>query len=70
MNWLLNNAGTIICSLVVVLIAALAIRSVIKEKSSGKCSCGGNCSACGACGGTGSLMDEAKRDILRGRKEA
>ncbi len=44
--------GTLIVSIILLAIVALVIRSLIKEKRSGRHpSCGGNCGACGhACG--------------------
>ncbi len=45
------NAGTILALAVVCLIVFLAVRSIWKDKKSGKHSCGGNCGACGACRG-------------------
>ncbi|MCR4734869.1 MAG: FeoB-associated Cys-rich membrane protein [Treponema sp.] len=39
--------GTIVISLLLIAVVAMIIRSMIKTKHSGKCSCGGNCGACG-----------------------
>ena len=40
--------GTLIVSIILLLIVALVVRSLIKEKRSGRHpSCGGNCGACG-----------------------
>ncbi|MFQ9934390.1 MAG: FeoB-associated Cys-rich membrane protein [Lachnospiraceae bacterium] len=41
--------GTVIVILILAAVVSLAIKSIIKDKSSGKgCkSCGGNCSGCG-----------------------
>ena len=40
--------GTIIISLVLIIIVALVIASIIKDKRSGRHpSCGGNCGSCG-----------------------
>ena len=40
--------GTLIVSIILLAIVALVVRSLIKEKRSGRHpSCGGNCSACG-----------------------
>ena len=42
--------GTVIVGGIVVLVAGLAVRSIVKDKKSGKGSCGGNCGAChGGC---------------------
>lgn len=39
--------GTLITGAVVLIIAGLAVKSLIKDKKSGKSSCGGDCSHCG-----------------------
>ena len=40
--------GTLIVSIILLAIAALVVRSLIKEKRSGRHpSCGGNCGSCG-----------------------
>lgn len=39
--------GTLIVGLIVAGCAALAIRSLVSNKKSGKASCGGDCSHCG-----------------------
>ena len=51
LNFIIDNIGSIIVSLVLVLIVFIAVRSMIKDKKSGKCSCGGNCGMSGACSG-------------------
>ncbi|MBQ8118536.1 MAG: FeoB-associated Cys-rich membrane protein [Lachnospiraceae bacterium] len=54
MTWLWANLGTILISLGLVLMVALIIRSMIRDKQKGKSSCGGNCGCCpmgGACHG-------------------
>lgn len=50
LSWLASNAGTIaVCALVLV-IAALAARTLIRDKKQGKSPCGGSCSGCAGCG--------------------
>lgn len=49
LDWLSENWGSIIALAVVILLVVLALRSIIKDKKSGKSLCGGNCGACGAC---------------------
>lgn len=49
MVWLTKNLGTILVLAIVLLIAGLALKTVIRDKRNGKSSCGGNCAACGAC---------------------
>lgn len=47
-NWIANNIGTIIVSLVLIAIVTAIIVSMIKKKKAGKsvvCSCG-NCKSC------------------------
>ncbi len=51
LNFIIDNIGSIIVSLVLVLIVFIAVRSMIKDKKSGKCSCGGSCGSCGGCSG-------------------
>ncbi len=41
--------GTVIVLVVLGAIVALIIRSMIKDKKSGKSSCGGDCSRCKGC---------------------
>lgn len=41
--------GTIVVLAALVLIVALIVRSMIKDKKSGKSSCGGDCSHCRGC---------------------
>lgn len=42
------NLSTVVILVIVIGIAALAVRSIYKQKKSGGCcgGCGGNCSAC------------------------
>ena len=51
--WLKANLATIAVSLVLVLIVALIIRKMIRDRRAGKSSCGGNCACCGLCGTCG-----------------
>ena len=44
--WLSENIGTIGVSLVLILIVAMIIRSMIRDKKRGKSSCGCKCSHC------------------------
>lgn len=44
-----SNISTILVGLVVIGIVALAVRSIIKDKKSGK-GCGGGCSGCAGSG--------------------
>ncbi|MCR4896961.1 MAG: FeoB-associated Cys-rich membrane protein [Lachnospiraceae bacterium] len=49
MNWITANLGTIVCSLVLILMVGLALKSVISERKNGSCKCG--CSGCPGCNG-------------------
>ncbi len=59
--------GTICILLLVIVLAGLALRSILKDKKSGKGSCGGNCSAChGSCApGGGSCTHGSDREIRK-----
>ena len=52
--WLSANLINIALVFVIVLVVALLLRSMIRDKKAGKSSCGGNCADCGACGGCAS----------------
>ena len=49
--WLSANLINIVLIAVIVLITALLIRGMIRDRKAGKSSCGGNCASCGACSG-------------------
>ncbi len=52
MAWLAENITTIIICFVLVLIVALAVFSIVRDKKKGKSCCGGSCGGCsmnGAC---------------------
>ena len=44
--WLAGNLGTILVTLVLLVIVAGIIHSLRKDKKQGRSSCGGNCSHC------------------------
>lgn len=46
MNWLIENAGTIIVSLLLTGVVCLAVRQMRRDKKQGKSTCGGNCGCC------------------------
>lgn len=46
LEWITNNAGTIIISLVVAAVLIFAVYSIVKDKKKGSCSCGGSCGSC------------------------
>lgn len=41
--------GSIIVGLIVLAVVTLIIVKEVRDRRSGNCSCGGNCSECGAC---------------------
>ena len=52
LEFIKDNVGTIVISLILIGIFALIIKSMIREKKKGKSSCGCNCAHCamtGAC---------------------
>ena len=46
MNWLTDNLGTIVISAILVLIVALIIVKMVRDKKKGKSTCGCGCSNC------------------------
>ena len=52
--WLSANLINIALLAVLVLIVALLLRGMIRDKRAGNSSCGGNCASCGACSGCSS----------------
>ena len=46
LEYILNNIGTISVALIVALIVGAVIAVMIRDKKSGKSSCGGGCSGC------------------------
>jgi len=46
MNWLAENAGTIIVSLMLIAVVCSIIAVMRRDKKKGKSSCGGNCGCC------------------------
>ena len=47
--WITENLGTIIISLILILMVAGIIRSIIRDKRNGVSACGGNCAHCHGC---------------------
>lgn len=61
------NLSTFIVLSVLILIVGFAMRSIIKDKKSGKSSCGGDCGGCGShslCQNSESLFKEYKKQEL------
>ncbi len=46
MAWITANLGTIIVSLILILIVAAIVAKMLKDKKAGKSSCGCGCSGC------------------------
>ncbi|MBQ8995995.1 MAG: FeoB-associated Cys-rich membrane protein [Oscillospiraceae bacterium] len=47
MTWIVQNAGTIVVGVLLIIITGLALRNVIKKKNTCSCgSCSGNCCGC------------------------
>ena len=57
--WITANIGTILVTLVLILMVAGIIRSMIKDKKQGKSSCGGNCAHCKMCAGCRPAKDHS-----------
>ena len=51
LSWLSANLVNIALIAAIVLIVALLIRVMIRDRRAGKAPCGGNCASCGACHG-------------------
>ncbi len=47
MDWLAENWGTIVVSLVLIAMVVALVRVLIKDRK--KPGCGGNCASCGSC---------------------
>ena len=46
LDWITENLSTIVVSLILVLIVAIIIRKLVRDKKKGKSSCGCNCAHC------------------------
>ncbi|MCR4604772.1 MAG: FeoB-associated Cys-rich membrane protein [Eubacterium sp.] len=49
MEWIMNNIGTIVITMLLIVVVALIVHSMLKDKKQGKSSCGGNCAHCKMC---------------------
>ena len=66
MNWLIENSGTIIVSIILILAIYLALRSIKKAKDHGGSSCGCNCSGCSStCHSSNSIVDSYHQDYSK-----
>ncbi len=50
LEWISANAATIIISLVLIAVVFLIVRKMVKDKRSGKASCGCDCGTCAMSG--------------------
>ena len=46
LNWLAENAGTIVITMALVIIVFLVIRGMVRDRRAGKSSCGNACAHC------------------------
>ena len=46
LDWITENLSTIVVSLILVLVVAVIIRKLVRDKKKGKSSCGCNCAHC------------------------
>lgn len=51
LSWLSDNLVNIALIAAIVVIVALLIRVMVRDRRAGKTPCGGNCASCGACHG-------------------
>jgi hypothetical protein len=62
MEWFMENLGTIVIAAALILIVALIIRKMIRDKKNGKSFCGCDCSSCGgSCGSCGGCHTDSKK---------
>ena len=52
-EWITDNLGTIIVSLVLLLVMAGAVVLLVRDRKKGRSCCGKNCGACGMCSDCG-----------------
>lgn len=58
--YLTENIGTILITILLVLIVAGIIRSMIRDKKKGRSVCSGSCAHCGMCAHGGKAMKNSK----------
>ena len=51
LSWLSDNLVNIALIAAIMVIVALLIRVMVRDRRAGKAPCGGNCASCGACHG-------------------
>ena len=67
MSLIKDNLGTIIVGLILILIILLIIKSMIKDKKTGKSLCTHDCSSCGM-GGSCTKMKDLKNNFKKASK--
>ena len=63
--------GTLIVGAILILIVGLIIRGIVRDKKSGKSSCGGDCSHCRGCHGESGILlkpDAEQQPYVRKQK--
>ncbi len=68
LTWLSANLINIALAALIVLIVALLIRGMVRDRRAGKSACGGNCAGCGACGGCASCSGAPAAGESGGRR--
>ncbi len=58
LSWITGNLGSILVTLILVLIVDWAILSIIKDKKRGSSCCGGSCAHCNMCAGAKSKTEK------------
>ncbi len=49
LTWISVNLGTIVVSLILIIVVSAVVFKMIKDKKNGISSCGGNCAHCNMC---------------------
>ena len=52
-SWITGNIGTIVITLLLILMVAGIIRSMVRDRKMGRSTCGGNCAHCKGCASCG-----------------
>lgn len=76
LEYIATNIGTILITAGLIVIVALIIRSIVRNKKAGISSCGAKCGGCGACamagkchGGSSCSGGSALRDVKNLKKQ-
>lgn len=60
-NWLIDNLGTIVVTLLLIAIVVAIINKLIQDKRKGISSCGHNCGSCAMSGSCRRLREDIKK---------